>query len=102
KEHEGKELSQDAVLWINASALDDDRSAATSAAATSAPQALTATPQTVKALQTALRAQGFDPGPIDGLLGPRTTAAIKEFQRDRGLPVTGSLNAELAQQLDIR
>lgn len=40
----------------------------------------------VRALQASLAAAGFDPGAIDGDLGPRT---IKAFQRSRGLKVDG-------------
>ena len=48
----------------------------------------------VRAAQQALRDRGFDPGPIDGVKGPRTTAAVKEFQQKENLNVTGSLDAE--------
>ncbi|GAW93667.1 peptidoglycan-binding protein LysM [Calderihabitans maritimus] len=40
-------------------------------------------------LQLLLTRAGFDPGPIDGIFGPRTEAAVKAFQRQKGLPVTG-------------
>jgi nucleoid-associated protein YgaU len=40
-------------------------------------------------LQVALRAQGLYLGPIDALVGPRTVAAVRAFQRSHGLPVTG-------------
>ena len=43
----------------------------------------------IRAMQEALRLQGFDPGPIDGILGRRTSAAIRAFQSDRGLVVDG-------------
>jgi hypothetical protein len=43
----------------------------------------------VRALQARLRALGFDPGPLDGLFGPRTQAAVRAFQRARGLEVDG-------------
>lgn len=36
-----------------------------------------------------LTALGYDPGAIDGLAGPRTAAAVAQFQRDAGLPVDG-------------
>lgn len=32
---------------------------------------------------------GFDPGPIDGINGPKTQAAVKEYQGARGLSVDG-------------
>ncbi|WP_088554756.1 PGRP and LysM peptidoglycan-binding domain-containing protein [Calderihabitans maritimus] len=43
----------------------------------------------VRVLQLLLTRAGFDPGPIDGIFGPRTEAAVKAFQRQKGLPVTG-------------
>ena len=48
----------------------------------------------VRSAQQALRDRGFDPGPIDGVMGPRTTAAVKDFQQKENLNVTGSLDAE--------
>ncbi len=41
------------------------------------------------ALQTALRARGFDPGPIDGVFGPKTRTAVRAFQMSIGLPGSG-------------
>lgn len=43
-------------------------------------------------LQTALRSAGFNPGPIDGVFGLRTQTAVINFQRSRGLAVTGIVN----------
>jgi hypothetical protein len=43
----------------------------------------------VAGLQVALRAQGLYHGAIDAIAGPRTVAAVREFQRSHGLPVTG-------------
>lgn len=43
----------------------------------------------VRELQTLLRNQGFDPGPIDGDFGPKTEAAVKAFQRSKGLVQDG-------------
>ncbi|WP_457515731.1 peptidoglycan-binding domain-containing protein [Streptomyces sp. TE33382] len=34
----------------------------------------------VALLQRCLRRQGYNPGPISGIFGPETTAALKEFQ----------------------
>lgn len=49
----------------------------------------------VAAAQAALKRLGYDPGPADGLVGPRTREAVKAFQRDRGLPETGELSHQL-------
>lgn len=39
--------------------------------------------------QDMLKLIGFDPGPIDCILGPRTRAAAKAFQASRGITVDG-------------
>ena len=49
----------------------------------------------IKDLQHALRELGYEPGPIDGILGTKTKAAIRAFQIDRGLPVTGEVSDNL-------
>lgn len=46
----------------------------------------------VRQAQTALERAGYEIGTPDGQLGPRTVAAIKRFQTDRYLPVTGQLD----------
>jgi peptidoglycan hydrolase-like protein with peptidoglycan-binding domain len=46
----------------------------------------------VKAAQQALQAKGHNPGPIDGKMGPRTSAAIRDFQKAEGLQATGRLD----------
>jgi len=38
-------------------------------------------------VQRRLKVLGFDPGPLDGVLGRQTIAAIKAFQEDRGIRV---------------
>jgi len=40
-------------------------------------------------IQSRLTSHGFPVGPIDGVIGDKTTAAIKAFQAARGLPVSG-------------
>jgi peptidoglycan hydrolase-like protein with peptidoglycan-binding domain len=42
--------------------------------------------------QQALKQAGHDPGPIDGVPGARTLAALKAFQRSQGLSETGRLD----------
>jgi membrane-bound lytic murein transglycosylase B len=46
-------------------------------------------------MQGRLTAQGFDAGGADGKVGPRTMAAIKAFQRARGLIPDGYANSDL-------
>ena len=42
-----------------------------------------------------MRRLGYDPGPVDGIPGARTRAAIRAFQADAGLPVTGQVSERL-------
>jgi hypothetical protein len=53
----------------------------------------------LRSAQQALQAQGFDPGPIDGVMGPRTSAAVRDFQQKENLTVTGQLDAETRARL---
>jgi peptidoglycan hydrolase-like protein with peptidoglycan-binding domain len=53
----------------------------------------------VRDAQLALRAAGYEPGRIDGVMGPKTQTAIREFQASHGLPQTGRLDATTQQQL---
>jgi peptidoglycan hydrolase-like protein with peptidoglycan-binding domain len=43
----------------------------------------------VAGIQKALQKLGFDPGKIDGIMGPHTQAAIKQFQQANGLAADG-------------
>lgn len=52
-----------------------------------------------KGAQQALRIRGFDPGPADGVVGPRTTKALREFQKANGLKGTGKLDADTLAKL---
>ena len=42
-----------------------------------------------KDIQAALKNAGFDPGKVDGKMGPRTRQAIKDFQKSKGLVPDG-------------
>ena len=53
----------------------------------------------VREAQGRLRAMGFNPGPADGIVGPLTENAAKQYQRARGLEVTGSVDRNLLAQL---
>lgn len=50
-------------------------------------------------LQRRLAALGYNPGPVDGLLGARTRRALLRFQRQQGLDATGRINAATATAL---
>ena len=54
---------------------------------------------TRRLIQQGLRNEGFDPGTPDGLFGPRTRAAIRDWQQSRGASPTGYLNGAEAQLL---
>lgn len=55
----------------------------------------------VAAAQQALQKEGLNPGPIDGYMGPRTTAAVREFQQKQQLQVTGQLDPETLGRLGV-
>ncbi len=50
-------------------------------------------------IQNALRSRGYDPGPVDGIMGPRTREAIRRFQGDQGVQITGEPSAQLRDML---
>ena len=45
----------------------------------------------VKTLQQQLGQLNYYEGPVDGIMGPQTTAAVKDLQRQAGLPQTGTM-----------
>ena len=53
----------------------------------------------IRAAQLYLTFHGENPGPIDGMHGARTSAAIINFQRQRNLPETGVLDEMLLEIL---
>jgi len=53
----------------------------------------------VLGIQEELHAHGYRPGPTDGILGQRTRAAIRAYERDAKLPVTGAATKEILDHL---
>ena len=52
-------------------------------------------------VQQELRRRGYYRGSIDGDIGPASRAAIRRYQADRGLSVTGRIDSTLLRSLDI-
>ena len=53
----------------------------------------------MREIQIRLAGLGYDPGPADGILGPRTKKAIQFFERDRDLPPVGWATAVVRERL---
>ena len=52
-------------------------------------------------VQVALRRRGYYRGAIDGDIGPGSRSAIRAYQSDRGLAVTGRIDSALLRSLGI-
>lgn len=52
-------------------------------------------------IQTALLNAGFDPGPIDGVIGVETMRAVNAYQQSNDLPVDSYLNIKTVESLGI-
>ena len=52
-------------------------------------------------LQWNLAVHGYDPGPADGVAGPRTRAAIEQYEIDAGLPADGRASIALLDHLQF-
>ena len=53
----------------------------------------------VRLVQRILQVAGFDPGDVDGVLGPQTIRAIRAFQKAYGLTVDGKIGYETLSRL---
>jgi peptidoglycan hydrolase-like protein with peptidoglycan-binding domain len=50
-------------------------------------------------IEEALAGNGYDPGAVDGVIDSDTRAAIREFQSDNDLAVTGSIDRDTENML---
>lgn len=46
----------------------------------------------IRLAQEQLRLTGFSPGPVDGVLGQKTSTALRQYQDKYSLPITGILD----------
>ena len=53
----------------------------------------------VASIQTELQRRGYYQGPLDGLVGPMTRAAVEAFELDAGLPPTGRVGSGVLNEL---
>src|SRR5262245_39058215 len=53
----------------------------------------------VRTAQRQLKERGYYAGPVDGVIGPATENALRAYQRDRGLKVTGRLDSPTVRSL---
>ncbi len=57
-------------------------------------------PSDTALVQSRLHALGYGVAPIDGIMGLKTRGAIRQFQRQRGIPADGKLNKTLLVRLE--
>jgi len=55
----------------------------------------------VTEVQKRLLDLGYDPGPVDGCMGPKTTEAIRAYQEDNQMPPSGDITSGLVESLGI-
>ena len=58
-------------------------------------------PVALSRIQEALSEKGFKPGPVDGIWGAKTAAAVKNFQIVQNLAPSGTLNIETIKSLGL-
>lgn len=55
---------------------------------------------TVLEIQRGLLNLGYNPGPVDGINGPKTREAIRQYQKDHGLIVDGQPTTALMEHIN--
>ncbi|MGH8663288.1 MAG: peptidoglycan-binding domain-containing protein [Burkholderiales bacterium] len=58
--------------------------------------------QTVRQVQQALADKGHNPGPIDGVMGPQTRAALQKYQRQNNLSGASGLDKQTLDSLGVQ
>jgi len=67
----------------------------------SAPELPLSSPEMVRRAQGALKEQGYYEGEADGVMSPRTSSALRAYQREHNLQETGDLDPQTAKRLGI-
>jgi peptidoglycan hydrolase-like protein with peptidoglycan-binding domain len=70
-------------------------------AATAPAASATPAKKTIQTAQKRLLALGYQPGTADGVMGAKAIAALKKFQLDHSLPVTGQLDRKTLDDLAV-
>jgi len=65
-------------------------------------KAVTKGSEEIRKVQEALKDKGEDPGAIDGMMGKKTRAAIRAFQKANGIKVTGTVDDQTAEKLGVQ
>ena len=94
----GKRVSLLGVLAVSVWLLTGTPANGQVATASAAPTA--AAKKTIQAAQERLLVLGYQPGAADGVMGAKGIAALKKFQADRSLPITGQLDRKTLDALD--
>src|SRR5207247_1270090 len=83
--------------FINAYLSVNPRSAGSAASSPMSPRR-----DLVRHVQERLQTVGFNPGTIDGAMGPQTQQALRRFQNTKGLLATGDLDDHSLDALGVR
>jgi len=73
----------------------------TSSASASGPDLPLSSPEMVRRAQSALKEQGYYEGAADGVMSPRTSSALRAYQKEHNLQETGDLDPQTAARLGI-
>jgi hypothetical protein len=56
---------------------------------------------TVRDAQRALQDKGYDVGGVDGMMGPKTQSAVRQFQQQQGISSSGRLDQQTLSALNV-
>lgn len=56
---------------------------------------------TIREVQRTLGDKGYDVGPVDGIWGPKSRSALRNFERHNGMQASGQLDPQVLAALDV-